>query len=29
LMAAQIEEWPEILDLELMDRVELHNPIAD
>src|ERR1700751_1984553 len=28
-MAAQIEERPEILDLELMDRIDLHSPIAD
>jgi hypothetical protein len=28
-MAAQTEERPEIFDLELMDRIDLHNPIAD
>src|SRR5580704_7328576 len=28
-MAAQIEERPEILDLELVDRVDLHSPFAD
>src|SRR5512135_1709397 len=28
-MAAQIEQRPEILDLELVDRIDLHGPIAD